>query len=263
MAETYTPGYSVNATSFMAKRTADCHAAFFKPYLHSGMKLLDCGCGPGSITLDFAHIVAPEIVSAVDRELSQVNVACATAVAQGIANIHFQVGTIYDLPFPDHCFDAAFAHAVLEHLQDPIAGLRELLRILKPGGVVGVRSPDWGGFLIDPYNAALDEVFTYYRLLQQRNGGDLSIGRHLRTLLREAGFIHIKASASYECYEPVNTITEYLALRIEASETLDPTVLEKWTGSSPTLLSQTLRQWSQLNDVFFAQSWCECIGFKA
>lgn len=50
MGEQYTPGYSTNAVNFMAHRTLDSHAAFFKPYLKPGIKLLDCGCGPSTIT---------------------------------------------------------------------------------------------------------------------------------------------------------------------------------------------------------------------
>lgn len=44
MPEKYTPGYSSNATNFMANRSLDTHGAFFKPYLRLGMKLLDCSC---------------------------------------------------------------------------------------------------------------------------------------------------------------------------------------------------------------------------
>ncbi|MDF5709516.1 MAG: hypothetical protein PUP90_18110 [Nostoc sp. S4] len=49
MQEKYTPGYSSNATNFIANRSLDTHGAFFKPYLRPGMKLLDCSCGSGAI----------------------------------------------------------------------------------------------------------------------------------------------------------------------------------------------------------------------
>jgi len=85
MQENYTPGYSANATNFMANRTVDSHAAFFKSYLRSGMQLLDCGCGPGMIALGFARLVAPGTVTGVDRQLSQINIARENAQQQAIA----------------------------------------------------------------------------------------------------------------------------------------------------------------------------------
>jgi ubiquinone/menaquinone biosynthesis C-methylase UbiE len=57
MQEKYSPGYSSNAMNFMAKRSLDTHAAFFKPYLRPGMNLLDCGCGPGANTARLRKIV--------------------------------------------------------------------------------------------------------------------------------------------------------------------------------------------------------------
>ena len=65
--ETYTPGYSVNAASFMARRTIDSHAAFLKPHLRPGMRVLDVGCGPGTITQGIAAAVAPGEVTGIDQ----------------------------------------------------------------------------------------------------------------------------------------------------------------------------------------------------
>lgn len=132
MVEKYIPGYSSNATSFMANRSVDSHAAFFKPYLQPGMKLLDCGCGPGTITLGFAEIIAPGTVTGTDIGSSQISIAHENALKQDISNVDFVEGNIYNLPFLDNSFDAAFSHAVLEHLQEPTKALQELLRVLKP-----------------------------------------------------------------------------------------------------------------------------------
>ncbi len=57
--EQYTMGYGPAATAIMARRTAQSHAAFFLQHLKPGMSLLDCGCGPGTITLGFVELVAP------------------------------------------------------------------------------------------------------------------------------------------------------------------------------------------------------------
>ena len=54
-------------------RTACVHGAFFLPYLHPGMTVLDCGCGPGTITIGLAEAVAPGEAVGVDLEASQVD----------------------------------------------------------------------------------------------------------------------------------------------------------------------------------------------
>jgi ubiquinone/menaquinone biosynthesis C-methylase UbiE len=263
MVEKYIPGYSPNATNFMANRTLDSHASFFKPYLKSGIKLLDCGCGPGTITLDFAKVIAPGTVTGIDIGSSQISVARENALKQAVNNAEFQEATIYDLPFGDNSFDAAFSHAVLEHLQEPTKALQELFRVLKPGGILGVRTPDWGGFLIAPSSPELDKAIAYYKLLQQRNGGNPYVGRQLRGLLREAGFSGIKATASYECYENLGSIAEYLALRIESSRIQDQAIEQGWTDlQSLESMSKALREWSQHPDGIFAQAWCEAVGQK-
>ena len=75
--EQYTMGYGPAATAIMAQRTAESHAAFFLPHLEPGMSLLDCGCGPGTITLGFADLVAPGEV--VGTEIEEAHVALARA----------------------------------------------------------------------------------------------------------------------------------------------------------------------------------------
>jgi SAM-dependent methyltransferase len=57
MDEQYTPGYSANATAFMAARSFGSHGEFIRPYLKPGMKVLDCGCGPGAISIGLAEAV--------------------------------------------------------------------------------------------------------------------------------------------------------------------------------------------------------------
>lgn len=263
MQEKYTPGYSSNATNFMAKRSLDTHGAFFKPYLRPGMKLLDCGCGPGAIALGLAKAIFPGMLTGIDCEVSQIQIATESAFTEGVSNAEFLEANIYALPFADDSFDAIFSHALFEHLKEPTQALREMWRVLKPGGIVGVRSPDWGGFLIAPSTPELEKAFSYYKWLQQQNSGNPEVGRELRALLRQSGFTNIKASVCYQDYERLSEITEYLALRIEASAKVDGAVEKGWTDERLlTAMSHTLREWSQHPDAFFAQSWCEAVGQK-
>src|SRR5436853_4687301 len=88
--EVYTIGYSERLRNLMARRTASACAGFLIPYLRPGMALLDCGCGPGSITLDLAEVVAPGAVIGVDREPTQIAVARELAVERGLTNVSFE-----------------------------------------------------------------------------------------------------------------------------------------------------------------------------
>lgn len=119
----------------LALRTAAKEGAFFVPFLRPGMRVLDLGCGPGSITLGLAETVAPGEVVGVDLQPSQVAQAQALGAARGMMNARFEVADVYRLPFPDGSFDAAFAHVVLMHLREPVRALAEMRRVLRPGGI--------------------------------------------------------------------------------------------------------------------------------
>src|SRR5437870_3093703 len=99
--ESYSLGGNREFETAIAQRTAADQAEFFLPYLHSGMRLLDCGSGPGSITLDLAETVAPGEVVGIDLQPWQVELARALAIERGVGNVRFEVGDIYHLPFPD------------------------------------------------------------------------------------------------------------------------------------------------------------------
>lgn len=255
MNEVYTPGYVSNASSFMANRRAVTHAAFFLPYLKPGMNLLDCGCGPGTITVGLAQAVNPGHVSGVDIAQSQVELAKAQAERVGIQNVDFRAGNIYDLPFESEAFDAVFAHAVIEHLKTPQNAFQEIQRVLKPGGIAGICSPDWGGFLISPSHTALEAAIRFYKELQINNGGDPYVGRWLGAFAQEAGFSQIQLTAYYECYENLETIAEYLALRIENS-TAEERAKINWPDMPDVKqMVEAMRALGHQSPGLFAQSW--------
>jgi SAM-dependent methyltransferase len=156
------------------------------------MRVLDVGCGPGTITLGLAAAVAPGEVIGIDRELSQVERARALAGERGISNVRFEIGKAEEIPFPDGSFDAAFEHTLLEHVADPGRVVREMYRVLKSGGVIGVGDGDWdGSVLAGRSSEVLREGLALYERLWRLNGGDARFGHRNRVLLREAGFTQI------------------------------------------------------------------------
>ena len=243
--ETYTPGHGRNATDFMAARSLASHGGFFMQHLEPGLSVLDCGCGPGSITLGITERVAPGLVIGIDAGPTQIELA--TARGTGVPNASFKVADCYRLPFDDNAFDRVFSHALLEHVGEPVRAVREMWRVLKPGGVVGVCSPDWGGF-ISPPSAALTEAIAAYTALQSRNGGDVGVGRKLGVLLGSAGFAAVSMSSRYECYPSLWFIGEYLAAQLEHDGSVEH--------------ARTLRDWSGSVGGMFAQSWVSAVGVK-
>jgi ubiquinone/menaquinone biosynthesis C-methylase UbiE len=165
-----------------------------------------------------------------------------------VNNAQFRTGSAYDLPFPDGTFDAVFSHALLEHLQEPDRALHEFLRVLRPGGVMGVATPDWSGFLVAPPTPALQAVVDAYRALQRSNGGDPDIGRSLAQLAVEAGFVHVQQRARYENYEPLSIIGEVIAAQLE--------------NAGQPHHAVTLRAWQRIPHGMWAQAWVACVGWK-
>lgn len=106
--------------------------------------------------------------------------ARARVAAAGLAaTVTVEEGDAYHLPFPDASFDAAHCERVLMHLDDPTAALREMRRVVRPGGRVVAVEPDWGGLRIDhPDRAALDLI--YVRNVRRIRQPDLGLTLHRR-----------------------------------------------------------------------------------
>src|SRR5262245_12500886 len=198
VAEIYSQEANPAFEAALAARTAARDAAFLMPHLRPGMRLLDAGCGPGSITLGLAAAVAPGEAIGIDRQPAQVEQARALAAACGFTGARFEAADIYQLPYHDGSFDAVYANGVLMHLRDPARALAELRRVLRPGGVVGVRDPDFGATGFSPTTPLLERWLALRAQVGRYNGGDPFLSRRYRSLLLEAGFARAEAGASVD-----------------------------------------------------------------
>jgi SAM-dependent methyltransferase len=192
----YAFGYQPGVQNYLRLHTVERCGTVLLPYLRSGMSLLDAGCGPGTITVGLAPIVAPGQLVAVDLDPGEVERA-AIALAPH-PNATAQVASILDLPFADDSFDAVFSHAVIDYLTDPLAALRELRRVLKPGGVIGLRSVNNDNSVVGPPNALVEEGIALFRRAVASLGGDMTRGRLLGVMLKDAGFDEVFVRPSYE-----------------------------------------------------------------
>lgn len=152
----YMPGYTSNRLDLLRRRTVETHAAFLLPHLASTSRVLDCGCGPGTITVGLAaRAFAGEVVG-IDIGAHQVRETAALARSHGLSNLQVDLQDVRCLGFPDSTFDVVLAHALLEHLEEPRAALAEMWRVLRPSGLLALRSPNWKRLILRPRSEAVE-----------------------------------------------------------------------------------------------------------
>jgi ubiquinone/menaquinone biosynthesis C-methylase UbiE len=193
--ERYVHGYEEWTRQWMVQRTAARDLDFLIPHLKPGVSVIDCGCGPGSITADLAAIVAPGPVVGIDIEPRQLESAERLTKERGVTNIKFQQASVYEIPFADASFDVAVAHFVLEHVSDPLRGLREMFRVLRPGGVAAIKDPYYPAFTFRPRTPELELFWELGLKVRKHNGASDTYAPDLRAYLLEAGFRRTEAQA--------------------------------------------------------------------
>ncbi len=236
-------------------RTAQNSASFLLPHLRAGDTLLDVGCGPGTITVDLASIVEPGHVTGIDRSAEVIEKARADVGSNGPGNVTFAVGDVYALGFEDDCFDVVYAHQVLQHLTDPVAALREMRRVLRPGGLLAVRDADYSAFTWFPLDSRLDRWMELYHQITSRNGADADAGRHLAAWVASAGFSLVETSAATWTFEEPDERSWWGGLwadRILHSEFGRQGIEYGFTTTQElSSLSDAFRQWSEVNGATF------------
>jgi len=184
----YTVGHNEGALARMRSRTAEGCCAFFRQHVEASSRILDCGCGPGSITVGLAQWAPEGQTVGVDIGAEQLDGARAFARDLGLENVAFRQGDIFDLPFDDNSFDVVFSQAVLIHIPDREKAVAEFKRVLRPGGLVALREGIFGSIIIWPEDALVREMYRIIALGAERSGGNPDVGRELGTLLHLAGF---------------------------------------------------------------------------
>jgi SAM-dependent methyltransferase len=107
---------------------------------------------------------------------------------------------VYGIDHADGSFDVVHAHQVLQHLGEPVAALREMRRVCRPGGVVAARDSIYRAMAWSPRSDGLDRWLEVYCAVAEANGGEPDAGSHLRGWCIDAGFSSVDASASAWCF---------------------------------------------------------------
>jgi SAM-dependent methyltransferase len=198
--DTYTHGHSDSVLRSHRWRTVQNSAAYLVDQLVPGTDVLDVGCGPGTITVDIAGRVAPGRVVGVDAAADAVDAARAAARDADAPNLEVRVDDVYALEAADASFDVVHAHQVLQHLTDPVAGLREMRRVCRPDGVVAARDCVYRAMSWHPADVRLDRWLELYCAVAEGNGGEPDAGSRLLGWAQAAGFREVHSSASAWCY---------------------------------------------------------------
>ena len=261
-------GYNVGVIQDQyAGRGAESVVGFFLPHLKPGMSVLDCGCGPGTITQGIAQIVAPGKVIGCDLEPGMVERAAALAEGANLDNLSFQVGNILDLPFEDNTFDAVLSCAVTEHLGEPVKAMSELGRVVKRGGVVGITRTDWAAHMIAPSCGAVNRFFELFESGFNLQGGTMNGGRNLPSMLGEAGLnvvdVLIALSGAYTP-EPGNAMVNGWAEWIENLPLFDRVIEEGLTTRDELdAMCAEMREWGAQPGTIAATGGCRAVARKA
>lgn len=196
----YTQGHERPTLASHARRTADTSCGYLLPVLAAGMDLLDVGCGPGTITLDLAAVVAPGLVVGVEPVDEPLGAAREEARRRGDLTTRFERADVFALPYDDGSFDVVHAHQVLQHLDDPVRALEEMSRVCRPGGFLAVRDADYGAMSWYPEVPGLEDWRSTYQAVARANGAEPDAARRLRGWARAAGLHDLRLTTSVWTY---------------------------------------------------------------
>jgi 2-polyprenyl-3-methyl-5-hydroxy-6-metoxy-1,4-benzoquinol methylase len=155
--------------------------------LREGMRVLDIGCGPGNVSLVAARMVGPTgTVLGVDAAADIIEVARTRAAEQNLSTVGFQHATIAEITL-DAPVDAVIGRLILMHLPDPVATLRQLAELVRPGGLIAFSENDITAArsipVLPEFQAVTDGIVKAFRAV----GLNPSFGTTLHSLFQRAG----------------------------------------------------------------------------
>jgi ubiquinone/menaquinone biosynthesis C-methylase UbiE len=177
-----------------------------------GARVLDLGSGQGNTTRCLAEVLMP--VECVGVEFDASLVAYAQTRPDNPPGVRFQQGDATQLPFADASFDVVFCRYLLIHIAEPLRVVREMLRVVRPGGFVVTYEGDFSSVSTShPPCPALETIHRVWRGLFQNPPA----GRRLVHYLREAGASDIRVGAWTEVEFDTTTIRRIYRLSAEAT----------------------------------------------
>jgi ubiquinone/menaquinone biosynthesis C-methylase UbiE len=193
MATPYLHGHHASVLRSHSWRTVENSCPHLIPYLNNpSLKIFDVGCGPGTITVDLATRIPQGFVYAIDPSADVIEKARKHAEEEGVTNVRFEVGDIFDWKSLDGVqedgFDIVHAHQVLQHLQDPLGAMQEMKRLAKPGGMLAVRDCNYSAMDWYPEHPGMHRWKELYIKVAEGLKAHPNMGKYLHAVALQAGF---------------------------------------------------------------------------
>jgi ubiquinone/menaquinone biosynthesis C-methylase UbiE len=255
----------VAATELFNRRTLERDASDLMPLLRPDMRVVDLGCGAGSLTLAIASIVAPGEVLGYDSQPLAIDRARELAQQAPLQNVRFEVSNIETLDLPEARFDVAHFSGTLGYLRNPLAALKLAYSALKSGGLVSIREPQKDGDWFGGPCAEGPSLFFQVAMHNWRaEGGDPCIGRRLAALLGEAGFVRIQQRAVYSAaLGEVKSAARQMLSTLERPELQARAVARGWiTAAMWDRLHDDITVWAASDASIAAFAECSAIAWK-
>lgn len=266
----YTQGYSSSTVSSHASRTVDSDAGFLLPFIKPEDKILDVGCGPGTITVGFCAAVPQGTVTGIDISDSVLKEAHKLVAHDLRGRLSFrQEDLIAGLSFADESFDIVYASQLFPHLPPPdlpLRALQEMRRVLKPGGILATRDAAAQHFF--PKSLDLENLFT--RNMLKGIGTTDWPGSEMPALYRRAGFNvdggKVRVGTGTTCHSTIESRgwwADGLIGRLRKGDKFR----ESWIGAGVAedeieQCMQRLNEWAAKDDAWYGILQTEIVAWK-
>lgn len=171
-------------------------AALNKAGLKTGDICLDAGCGGGSMTYAIAAAAgAPGYVTGIDYDASLIHLNLQDMQKFPADNISFRQQSIYELA-EENKYDVVYTRFLLSHLDNPATALGNMVRALKPGGLLLAEDIQFSGHICYPGSNAFNTYLQWYSTVVKKNGGNAELGIELYQHLAQAGLAGVQVQVA-------------------------------------------------------------------
>ena len=233
--------------------------------LRGGERILDLGSGLGQFSREMARVAGRQVVG-IEYSREQLDLARLLAREAGEEPlVEFRQGDATDPPLAEHewgTFDVAHTRFLLEHLRDPLAAVRVLVRAVRPGGRIVLEDDDHDVLRLWPELPGVEQLWRAYIRTYDRLGNDPIIGRRLVSLLHQAGaaparntWIFFGSCSGHPDFKP---LVDNLAGVLEGAREAILGTAGLEDGAFSTGM-EALRQWKNRPDsaIWFSICWAE------